>query len=699
MSLIDTPGPMDISDVDKIAACLSHLAATDQTRFLSQTVQNSRKTCTWIMRHRQYTTWHESDESSLLWLTARSGCGKTTVAAHVYDTLSLEQNINDQKPLSHLSKPVVLQFFFRKSNQESERNALAALRTFTAQLVRQEDRALRVLLGRHHQLSTKGAFEWSWESLTSVLDEMLKQLLPGLPIYIIIDAVDECESESRILILDWIKELVRKTSYSFSQTPAPAFKLFVTSRPEGDIIDQLYGFPMLSMTDADTASDMQALIHKRMEQFAARRHLAPEVTQSVARFLEANNKGMFIWVVLVLEELDRRDERLSNEAIASKLSRIPLTLVDTYEALLQKIPVHRRTDFWRIIRWLLYASRSLTVVELEAGLCLETATSSWHGFAGDLEFLCGSFFRFDGPLEEISYVHQTARTFLEAHIQRADPANFLGLEMSSVAAHEDLATVCVQYLLREDMAKGLRRVLESVIDYSTYSDTIRTTLRQNPFLSYAIESWAVHIRALKTPSPALATMLRRLLSSFEHRVCILTLTFFIKQHGSPNVPNDETPVHFAAYFNLPFLLDSYILQDGISVNAVADTGDTPLVWASEMGNVDCVRRLLQLGANPNQFEYDGWSALHWAARNGHINVASTLLGYGAQVDPRDTGGNTPLDWALDRGFWNVADLLRQQASNDQDGSTEHASDDDDAECSNTRAARSARAWKLWDYRP
>jgi hypothetical protein len=151
----------------------------------------------------------------------------------------------------------------------------------------------------------------------------------------------------------------------------PILKVLVTGRPDGDIIDQLSGSLTLAIEDADTANDIPVLIHSQVEKLAQRRRLSPDTARTIVQFLETNAQGMFLWVVLIMNELERRDERLSDEVIASKLSRIPLTLIDTYETILNNTSPTRKQDMWRIIRWLLFGSRSFTVAELENGLCLE----------------------------------------------------------------------------------------------------------------------------------------------------------------------------------------------------------------------------------------------------------------------------------------------------------------------------------------
>jgi len=142
----------------------------------------------------------------------------------------------------------------------------------------------------------------------------------------------------------------------------------------------------------------------------------------------------------------------------------------------------------------------------------------------------------------------------------------------------------------------------------------------------------------------------------------MTLTYFLNFQGNWNVPTHQTALHLAAYFDFPWLVDLYIAQDQASVNAVSQMDDTPLIWASEKGSTECVKKLLDAGADPNKFEFDGWSALHWASRNGHLDVVRLLLERGARLDQRDHKSHTPLDWAVDREHWEVVGVLHDHVS-------------------------------------
>jgi hypothetical protein len=645
----------------KSDACLTSLAAKVQGTFLSQTLRHSRHAGSWIFANPKYVSWHEPEESSLLLITANPGFGKTTLAAHISQRiLADETNLGESADKSGVN-PVLLYHFFRRSNQEVEGTASAALRTVITQLVQQLPSLFDTILRHYHFLSMKVSLEWSCEKLQDVVDDILGQMGVGSKVYIILDAIDECD-DSKQMILDWVQGLMDHGDlWKLPKNSRPTLKVLVTSRPDENVCDRLSNFPTLEMTKFDTAKDMCKLIHSRTKDLSYRRHLNPEVTHSISRFLEDNAHGMFLWVVLVLDDLSRRDERLSDEAISSKLSRIPLTLVHTYEGILQNVAPSRRGDMWRIIRWLLYGRRGLTLAELESALCSETSIMPWHDFEGDLKLLCGSLIRFDGTRGEINLLHQTTRDFLKRFAGKATLRETEDIEMTSITANRQLAEVCVQYLLRDGTFEDLFHVVE-INDIGTASDyqrKIEDFLSRHPLLCYAIESWAFHLRAIGIPSSSLSDMVRQLLASQLRRDGIMRLTYFIVYQGNPYPPMGSSPIHLASYFNLPWLVELYISEDPKSVHTVCVSEDTPLIWAAEMGSVSCAKILLDAGTDPNAVEWDGWSALHRAARNGHLEITKLLLHHKAKLEQQDGKALMPLDWAAGSGHCDVFEALEE----------------------------------------
>ena len=76
--------------------------------------------------------------------------------------------------------------------------------------------------------------------------------------------------------------------------------------------------------------------------------------------------------------------------------------------------------------------------------------------------------------------------------------------------------------------------------------------------------------------------------------------------------------------------------------------------AARSGNVELVKTLLALGANPNARERAGQSALMWAAAEGHTAAIRTLLDAGAESNAKSEAGFTPFLFAVRQGHLEAA---------------------------------------------
>lgn len=556
---------------------------------------------------------------------------------------------------------VVLSFFFHRSNQENEGIGIAALRTIINQLVRQVPGLTSLVVRRYESLVTKGKVEWSWDALWDLFIQLL-DYIANPAVYVVLDALDECEIQSRRTILSSFRELVH--AFNSSGSSEPLLKVFITSRPDADVFDCLSEFDTLEINSMDTAGDMTTLVNNRIGDFARRRHLDEEVKKMIVQFLQKNAQGMFLWAVLIVEELERRDERLTDEVIASKLSRLPLTLMNTYEVIVQNPPSSRKNDMWHILRWLLYGKRGLTLAELESALCLELGITRWHGFVGDVDFLCGPLITIDKEDGRINLIHQTARDFLERFVVKAylDDDHTAGVEMDVTLANEHLAKTCIQIL---------ESFIGSFPSFKSWEETLRLTsamdeaLNRHPFIRYAIENWNQHIQATEDPSGELIQLVLNLLSSPRKTNSLMNLDHYANQGGNVLGPATRPVVYIAAYFDLPWILKKFIEESPLVSKTTCKAGDTPLTWAAEMGSEACVDLLLQTGADPNAVEHDGWTALHWAANNGHVEVARLLIEFGADLNHRygmDEDGPTARDMAIKTNHQDVANLIESHGS-------------------------------------
>jgi ankyrin repeat protein len=78
-----------------------------------------------------------------------------------------------------------------------------------------------------------------------------------------------------------------------------------------------------------------------------------------------------------------------------------------------------------------------------------------------------------------------------------------------------------------------------------------------------------------------------------------------------------------------------------------------LYRAVDDGNIECVRKILEAGADVNEADSSGFTALHVAARNGNLEVVELLVEHKANVNARLDRGLTPTYLASREGRTNV----------------------------------------------
>ena len=101
-----------------------------------------------------------------------------------------------------------------------------------------------------------------------------------------------------------------------------------------------------------------------------------------------------------------------------------------------------------------------------------------------------------------------------------------------------------------------------------------------------------------------------------------------------------------------------LLEKGADPNLPNFIGGTPLVQAATNGHKEVCELLILKGANVNYSEsIGGYTALLWAASNGHQSVCELLISKGADVNTTNNDGYTALHWAALKGYYAICKLL------------------------------------------
>lgn len=136
---------------------------------------------------------------------------------------------------------------------------------------------------------------------------------------------------------------------------------------------------------------------------------------------------------------------------------------------------------------------------------------------------------------------------------------------------------------------------------------------------------------------------------------------YLKNNGTHWIFEYDTdgfsPMHWAA-INGNLEVVKYLLElKANPLDCYNQRLQRPIHWAATKGHVDVVKLLLQHGENVNVPDKKGYTPLITSAQYGHIPLCSFLIGCGAKLEIEDTNGDNAMHWASYKGYSELVSLL------------------------------------------
>ncbi|ERF70494.1 hypothetical protein EPUS_07350 [Endocarpon pusillum Z07020] len=605
-------------------------------------------TCEWFTNHHLFQNWKKNKRSSLLYVTADPGSGKTVLAKYLVDHI-----------LPNTSQRTTCYFFFKDdfTEQKSITNAVCAIlrQIFLAKPHLLQDSIL-------DRFDTDGdKFTQSFHDLWSTLISVAADQNAG-EVVCILDALDECQESDRSQLIKAVRKLYIADSNKFS------LKILLTSRPYDHIRREFRDLeshlPTIHLSGEDEVEvekisrEIDLVIQRRVGDICTKRCLEPDERTFLQDQLTLAPNRTYLWVDLTLDVIENISG-FTKGNVRKAVRQIPQTVDDAYNRILDRSSDTEKAR--RLLHIVVAATRPLSLDEMSVIMAIEETHGSYDDvmqeiepeerFRGTLRDLCGLFVVIVDA--KIYLLHQTAKEFLV----RDDSLASLKSPSRLNSQHNPLEWKHSLQL------EGSNRILaERCIWYLT-SDFFKTPLRV--LLDYSARNWVTHFRKAgirsKEPIAALARMLCEP-GSRQYKTWSAICKIWI--------PDSESCLTIASYLGLEAIVKLLLETEKVDVDSKdSELDQTPLSWAAENGHEMIVKLLLETGKVDVDSKSSklGHTPLLCAAENGYETVVKLLLKTGkVDVDSKDCDSRTPLSRAAAYGHETVVKLLLKTGKVDVD---------------------------------
>ncbi|KAI8649860.1 hypothetical protein NCS56_01436800 [Fusarium sp. Ph1] len=608
---------------DPSRECLRSLAFPDIESRFHDIDTAAQATCDWLFRHQMYTRWASCDRG-LLWIKGKPGSGKSTLLGHVLRNVVATPTIT--------KSDLILSFFFHDRGANLQRTPLGLFRSLLHQLREASDALSDIVDTFQQRCETVGkpGEKWQWHprELQRFLESTLLKVLKTRPVWLFIDALDECGEESAVELVDGFKSLIQ----TLPTIGLKHFHICFTCRH----------YPILEVdcalqicVERENRKDISTFVQGKLSSFRGR------TSSTIPDLITKRADGLFLWAWLVAKQvLDLERKGAGLKKIEAVILSVPQELDALYRQLIQSMS----PDSLKLIHWICFATRPLSLDELRWAMVADADCPYWSLFecqsAGDYPsdddgmkrrvqtLSCGlaevtspvhrGLFRREGSIGSgrVQFIHQTVKDFfvekgLWALDESANPDTVVGM------AHFRLSRSCIRYLAMEEIGQSTNYEREEL-------------MAKFPFLHYATTSWVAHTKqsdARSVPQEDLLEYFAGLLNTLIERWVRIYRILDIYSDDYP--PEGTSLVHVMSRYGLAGALLTILKkadQVSINIDAKDSHGRTPLWWAAAHGHEAIVRLLLDRGAHAEAADKDGWGA----AANGHAAVVRLLQDHIAQ---------------------------------------------------------------------
>ena len=623
------------------------------------------------------------------------------LSSYLIDTLGTDSVSKARHKIGMEDQSLVCGFFCAKDDQ-SRKDARAIVQGLLLQIFIQRTDVLKKVketFGSSLQHFERSVDTW-WRILSFAARTARYRTL-----YVVIDALDECEARSRKKLLDRIAEALQEWN-GMDTALQRRVKFVITGDPQLLLSQKLMVESSLQYHlniedfSQEMVDDVERVVDKRVDDLVDRLFCTAQQGHQLKISLCRHAENSFLWVTVVLNYIEE-SITFSTGLLDQILIDPPKDLNTAYARYFPLMSEQSVDPFKKLLHAMVACSRHLTLEELNIFVTI-TNQQSTYALEEDRQTHIGVVLKKAfGPMirtggSRVHFIHSSVKDFLLKLDREPSHPLHATHAVDLQSAHLTLASACIRYLLLDDLRKDIfsdesasktsptsptspvsseaqdipAQELDLLVDMFSIGeiDFLRDDEARHeailPKISnhfqayeYAATHWASHYAASESLSERWLREKARLLSQ-EGSWQLSNWYTFLRSTTYRSMPalTDVNPILVAAMFghtrNLRELLENEVHSD--------ITLTTALFWASCWGQAASVEVLLDHGVDPD-VPKDQQTPLVAAADAGLMDILRLLIQTKrVDVNFMARGGRGPLSVAAERGHGDVASLLLQQ---------------------------------------
>ncbi|KAK3682948.1 hypothetical protein B0T22DRAFT_297624 [Podospora appendiculata] len=439
-----------------------------------------------VLSHPEFVKWASGNAGAFV-LSGMPGTGKSVLAKAMLTELP------------RLRNTTVCAFFF-KDNGSGQNLATTALCRVLDELFKARVALVDDIIPKVEHLLAEEV-RYNFDLLWSILDESTQGFEPGA-FTIVLDALDECESESATKLCDKLS--------SYLSRPFPRLKFFLTTRPlvsSHPPFDFRNGFILETNDDSfcldHLSKDIESVLTYRFEHFACNCIRDEQLKQELFSLVQPHEERSYLYVKLLFDflELKCRDglPRIPRNWI-DIFKTLPATVKAAYHGFLERVRTSHQNDVRLMLQMVVAAARPLTVRELNIALNIrDCRDGNPNGLGLQDEDAFGDWildacrYFVDVYHGRVYFIHQTAKDYLLD--DASTKPDWIG-EFTLVCCHRTLAESCIAYLSLPFVTKAQFKATAKARHSHASEDASYHLwdLGDLEFGNYAAANWHNHLR-------------------------------------------------------------------------------------------------------------------------------------------------------------------------------------------------------------